>query len=123
MSAKKRINMYLYTRYERFWHWLQMTLIFILLEAAGMPEKLRAAAENPEESISRFSRITESVKQYLAIKTLVSVVTGIVIAIALFLLGLGYLALKSGFVPKLLGILLLLGKIENLESFSSLVRG
>lgn len=25
------INMYLYTRYERFWHWLQMVLIFILL--------------------------------------------------------------------------------------------
>jgi thiosulfate reductase cytochrome b subunit len=25
------INMYLYTRYERFWHWLQMALIFVLL--------------------------------------------------------------------------------------------
>jgi thiosulfate reductase cytochrome b subunit len=28
---KKRVNIYLYTRYERFWHWLQMALIFILL--------------------------------------------------------------------------------------------
>jgi thiosulfate reductase cytochrome b subunit len=28
---KKLINIYLYTRYERFWHWLQMALIFILL--------------------------------------------------------------------------------------------
>ncbi len=25
------ITMYLYTRYERFWHWLQMALIFVLL--------------------------------------------------------------------------------------------
>ena len=23
MSAPQMINMYLYTRYERFWHWLQ----------------------------------------------------------------------------------------------------
>ncbi|MGA6924892.1 MAG: cytochrome b/b6 domain-containing protein, partial [Desulfosarcina sp.] len=28
---KKLINIYLYTRYERFWHWLQTVLIFILL--------------------------------------------------------------------------------------------
>lgn len=28
---KKLINIYLYTRYERFWHWLQTFLIFILL--------------------------------------------------------------------------------------------
>jgi len=27
----KMINIYLYTRYERFWHWLQMALILILL--------------------------------------------------------------------------------------------
>lgn len=25
------INVYLYTRYERFWHWLQMLFIFVLL--------------------------------------------------------------------------------------------
>ena len=31
MAAEKMINVYLYTRYERFWHWLQMVLIFVLL--------------------------------------------------------------------------------------------
>ena len=31
MAAEKMINVYLYTRYERFWHWLQMVLIFLLL--------------------------------------------------------------------------------------------
>jgi len=31
MTAKKMTKMYLYTRYERFWHWLQMSLILILL--------------------------------------------------------------------------------------------
>ena len=29
--ATKMQNIYLYTRYERFWHWLQMALILILL--------------------------------------------------------------------------------------------
>lgn len=29
--ATKMQNIYLYTRYERFWHWLQMALIMILL--------------------------------------------------------------------------------------------
>jgi len=29
MSAKKKI--YLYTRFERFWHWVQSLLIFLLL--------------------------------------------------------------------------------------------
>ena len=28
---KKMINIYLYTRYERFWHWLQGLLIILLL--------------------------------------------------------------------------------------------
>ncbi|UCD32641.1 MAG: cytochrome b/b6 domain-containing protein [Desulfobacterales bacterium] len=31
MTVRKMINVYLYTRYERFWHWLQMVLIFLLL--------------------------------------------------------------------------------------------
>lgn len=31
MVIEKMINVYLYSRYERFWHWLQMVLIFVLL--------------------------------------------------------------------------------------------
>jgi thiosulfate reductase cytochrome b subunit len=31
MATEKMANIYLYTRYERFWHWLQMVLIFLLL--------------------------------------------------------------------------------------------
>jgi thiosulfate reductase cytochrome b subunit len=30
MTDKKMINIYLFSRYERFWHWLQMLLIFTL---------------------------------------------------------------------------------------------
>ena len=31
MTDNKMINIYLYTKYERFWHWLQMVFIFLLL--------------------------------------------------------------------------------------------
>jgi thiosulfate reductase cytochrome b subunit len=31
MAMREMNNIYLYTRYERFWHWLQMVFIFILL--------------------------------------------------------------------------------------------
>jgi thiosulfate reductase cytochrome b subunit len=31
MVGRKMVNIYLYTRYERFWHWLQTTLIVLLL--------------------------------------------------------------------------------------------
>lgn len=31
MEDKKMVNIYLYTRYERFWHWLQGTIIILLL--------------------------------------------------------------------------------------------
>jgi len=31
MLANKKVNIYLYTRYERFWHWLQTVLIILLL--------------------------------------------------------------------------------------------
>ena len=31
MTEIKRKNIYLYTRYERFWHWVQAALIITLL--------------------------------------------------------------------------------------------
>lgn len=31
MEGKKMVNIYLYTRYERFWHWLQSAIIILLL--------------------------------------------------------------------------------------------
>ena len=40
MSNNNMVNIYLYTRYERLWHWLQTALIIILLvtgfEAHGL---------------------------------------------------------------------------------------
>lgn len=52
-------------------------VVFILLEAASLPEKLHAAINSPERSLSTFQQFTADVKRYLAIKTLVSIITGV----------------------------------------------
>ena len=67
-----------------------LTVIFILFEAAGMPNKLRAALPDAESSLGSFEKFITGVRQYLAIKTLVSFGTGLVVTIGLLLLGLDY---------------------------------
>ncbi len=67
-----------------------LTVIFILFEAAGMPNKLRAALPDAESSLTSIEKFTSGVRQYLAIKTLVSLGTGLVVTVGLLLLGLDY---------------------------------
>ncbi len=82
-----------------------LTVLFILLEASGFPQKLRVALSDPEESLARLSEVTKSVNRYLAIKTLFSMITGIAIWIWLFILGVDYpllwglLAFLLNYVP------------------------
>ena len=82
-----------------------LAVLFILLEASGFPQKLRAALDNPDESLARISKITESVNRYLLMKTLFSLLTGILIWIWLLILGVdfpllwGLLAFLLNFVP------------------------
>ncbi len=87
-----------------------LTVIFILLEAAGMPGKLRAALLDADTSLATFDKFVHGVKQYLAIKTLVSFVTGIIIALGLLLLGLDY-ALLWGMIAFLLNYVPNIGSI------------
>lgn len=67
-----------------------LTVIFILFEAAGMPAKMRAALGDADSSLDSFERFVTSVRQYLAIKTVVSLATGVIIAVGLIILGLDY---------------------------------
>ncbi|MFO7839930.1 MAG: AI-2E family transporter [Desulfosalsimonadaceae bacterium] len=67
-----------------------LTVIFILLEAAGFPDKIRAALKAPEKSLANFSQFTESVNRYLALKTLLSLVTGLLVWLWLAALGVDY---------------------------------
>lgn len=87
-----------------------LTVIFILLEAAGMPNKLRAALDDAEASLSSFERFSDGVRQYLAIKTLVSLATGVLIALWLWFIGLDY-PLLWGLVAFLLNYVPNIGSI------------
>lgn len=67
-----------------------LTVIFILMEASGFPQKIRAALKTPDKSLPRFGAISESINRYLAIKTFFSLITGTAICIWLAILGLDY---------------------------------
>ncbi len=67
-----------------------LTIVFILLEAADFPEKLRVVLKNPERSLSTIEKFSQDAKRYLVIKTLTSAATGLVILLWLLILGVEY---------------------------------
>ena len=67
-----------------------LTVIFILLEVSGFPDKLRVALGDTESSFGSFNKITNGIKRYMAIKTLTSLATGIFVGIWLAILGVDY---------------------------------
>jgi len=100
-----------------------LTVIFILLEASSFPKKVHAAFGDPKGTFSQFSKITDAVNNYLAIKTLLSLATGIIVAIWVAILGIdfpviwGLLAFLLNFIPNLGSIIaavppVLLGYIQ-----------
>ena len=44
MTSNNMVNIYLYTRYERFWHWMQTALILLLEWALAGPVSRLAAS-------------------------------------------------------------------------------
>ncbi len=67
-----------------------LTVVFILLEAPDFQRKLRAVSKNPERSLSAVEKFSESAKQYLVIKTLISAGIGLFIWLWLLILGVDY---------------------------------
>ncbi len=84
-----------------------LTVVFILLEASSLPAKLRAILGGSNRSLANFDRVIDNVKHYMVIKTLVSLATGIAIAIWLGVLGVDYamlwglLAFLLNYVPNI----------------------
>ena len=84
-----------------------VTVIFILLEASDFPIKLRNVLGDPTTMISQFGRIANDIRRYLAIKTLISLATGVIITIWLAVIGVdfpllwGLLAFLLNYVPNL----------------------
>ena len=84
-----------------------LTVIFILAEATSFPDKLNAILTNPERGRVYFSDFTRNLNNYIAIKTTMSVITGIIVTLFLSLLGVdfpilwGLLAFLLNFVPNI----------------------
>ena len=84
-----------------------LAVVFILFETASFAVKLRAVSDDPEDTLARVRNVTDSVKRYLAIKTLTSLATGVAIGVSLQLLGVhnavlwALLAFMLNFVPNI----------------------
>jgi len=74
-----------------------LILIFMLAEASIFPRKFQVILGEAGEDMGRFSKITGEVLEYLAIKTLVSLATGITIGLWAWIMGLDF--------PILLGLM------------------
>ena len=73
---------------------LVMTVIFMLFEVRHLPYKLRFALNNPRLHIAGLHRALKGVTHYLALKTLISLWTGLIV-------WLGLLAFLLNYVPNI----------------------
>ena len=94
-----------------------IAVIFILLESGGLRRKLKAISETREDDTSSadFTReFTKKVRAYMSIKTWLSLLTGVLVALSLWLLGVDY--------PQLWGVLaFMLNYVPNIGSIIAAV--
>ncbi len=93
-----------------------LTMVFILLEMSGFPAKIRAAfgESDATEAQSNFELVALNIRRYVALKTVISLGTGIGVAIWLAVVGVDY--------PLLWGLLaFLLNFVPNIGSFIAAV--
>jgi predicted PurR-regulated permease PerM len=67
-----------------------ITVIFMLIEASAFQTKIHAIADDPEASLKRIEAVTSSIKRYMTIKTSTSLLTGVLISLWLWILGVDY---------------------------------
>ncbi|MFC3120222.1 AI-2E family transporter [Agaribacter flavus] len=84
-----------------------LTVIFMLFEAESMPKRVHIALADPDMRLTHIDRFLASVNQYLVIKMVVSLGTGIFIGIWLYALGVDHfmlwsvLAFMLNFIPNI----------------------
>lgn len=85
---------------------IYLMMVFMLMEASGLPSKIREAL-NSEETFENLSQIANNVKRYLALKTALSLVTGLLVMGVLIVLKVSYpvvwglIAFLLNFVPNI----------------------
>jgi len=84
-----------------------LTVTFILFETSEFPAKLHRILKNPQSSMLRLHKLVDSLNRYIVIKSLISLLTGIIIAVWLSIIGVdfpllwGLLAFFFNFVPNI----------------------
>jgi AI-2 transport protein TqsA len=87
-----------------------LTVIFMLLEASSIPAKLQALFRKPEASLKRIKYFIGTVNRYMAFQTVISLTTGILVAIFLTIMDVDY-ALLWGMLAFLLNYIPNIGSI------------
>jgi predicted PurR-regulated permease PerM len=93
-----------------------LILVFMLAEASIFPKKFRAVFDEEDRDLGRFSKITREVLDYLAIKTMISLATGICIGLWAWVMNLDF--------PIILGLVgFLLNYVPTIGSIIAAVPG
>ena len=85
---------------------IYLTMVFILMEASALPSKIHQAL-NSKESYQNLAAIADNVKRYLALKTALSLATGLLVMGLLIVLNVNYpvvwglIAFLLNFVPSI----------------------
>jgi predicted PurR-regulated permease PerM len=88
-----------------------LTVMFILAEEVNFSDKLRQAIPGGDKTFEALESFTQGVNKYMAMKTMVSLLTGFIIMVSLFFIGVDYyvlwglLAFLLNFIPTLGSIL------------------
>jgi predicted PurR-regulated permease PerM len=84
-----------------------LIVVFMLFEAESVPKKIHIALDDPGMKIQQIDKFLVSVKNYLVIKTLVSLGTGLIIGLWLYFLGVDHymlwamLAFLLNYIPNI----------------------
>lgn len=84
-----------------------LAVVFMLTEVAGFPAKLERAFGRSGRSSARFRHIQLEIQRYLSVKTAVSLATGLLVGVAMWMIGIdfpvlwGLLAFVLNYIPTL----------------------
>lgn len=84
-----------------------LLVMFMLFETLNFRAKISRALENPAPSLKRFSEFSLTLKRYLAVKTVISLATGVLIWLSCLIIGVefpllwGVLAFALNFIPNI----------------------
>ena len=86
---------------------IMLIVVFMLFEAGGFPAKLKAIYGEDDSKLLQLHKFKKSVEQYMYIKTLVSLATGVLAMLSLMVIGVDYpvmwgmIAFALNFVPNI----------------------